>query len=261
MSPGLFRFGTDFGNAAADRTFFPRDDTTAEFLAQKARVLAVHPARNAQAPSEPGDLECLAAAEAWFRTTLVSEGQSEAATLPLERLGTGLVEDFAVLRAAPGAADRVLLLHACFPSGWRPEHVLGQSFAAIHAPIPGFSPTLSSASSLVEAMVTRGPYIRFVWTITADAELDHHPEQGGRAPWTEHVTRGYLRVERQVTVPLPAERAAVFLIRTYLYGFDELSQNERDTLAISLLRMPEQAQRYKRLEAAIPHALRLLGTR
>jgi hypothetical protein len=68
-----------------------------------------------------------------------------------------------------------------------------------------------------------------------------------------------LRVERQVTVPLATQRAAVFLIRTYLYGFDELTRNERDTLAISLLRMPEAAQKYKRIEQAIPHALRLLG--
>jgi hypothetical protein len=48
MQPGLFRFGTDFGNGDADQRFFPRDATLPHYLAEKARVLAAHPGSRAR---------------------------------------------------------------------------------------------------------------------------------------------------------------------------------------------------------------------
>jgi hypothetical protein len=111
---------------------------------------------------------------------------------------------------------------------------------------------------LVDALVTRGPYVRFVWTVTADAELDHHPEQGRRLAWSAATERGFLRVERQTTVPLPEVSGCVFLIRTYLYGFEELSSAKREVLAQALQRMPSELLRYKSLTTALPRALELL---
>lgn len=258
MQPGLFRFGTDFGNGAADQRFFPRDDTTARYLAEKARVLAAYPARDAQLVAGAEEQHSLDAAAAWLAQQLSEEGLSSAARAPLHELGRELVEDFAILRRDP-SGDRVLWLHACFPSGWRPEHVLGKSFAQIHAGIPGIEQVLAKSRSLVEAIGERGPYVRFVWTVTADDELDHHPEQGRRVPWSAGTTRGFLRVERQTTVPLPHARASIFLIRTYLYAFEELASEQRAVLHRALERMPPEILRYKRLEAAIPRALELLG--
>ena len=107
-------------------------------------------------------------------------------------------------------------------------------------------------------MVERGPYVRFVWTISADDELDHHPDQGRRSAWSARTPRGFLRVERQVTAPVPEQPASVFLIRTYLYGFDELSAEQRATLSLALAQMRPEIVRYKRLEAALPRALELL---
>jgi hypothetical protein len=115
------------------------------------------------------------------------------------------------------------------------------------------------SASLTSAMTERGPYVRFVWTISADLELDHHPEQGRRAVWSDRTPRGFLRVERQTTVPLRDSAASVFLIRTYLYGFDELAPDQCRTLSQALSLMPPEIARYKRLQVAIPRALQLLA--
>ncbi len=257
MQPGLFRFGTDFGNGAADQRFFPRDDAGARYLTEKARVLAAHPERNAHVAVDTDEQRSVDAAAAWLSQQLAAEGLGAAAAAPLGELGRELVEDFAILkRGADG--DRVLWLHACFPSGWRPEHVLGRSFAEIHAGIPGIEQVLAKSQNLVDAMSERGPYVRFVWTVTADDELDHHPSQGRRRAWSMQTQRGFLRVERQTTVPLPHVGTSVFLIRTYLYGFEELATEQRATLRAALERMPPEILRYKRLEAALPRALELL---
>lgn len=258
MQAGLTRFGTDFGNGDADQLFFPRDPTTSRYLAEKARVLGAYPARDSLSLSSLADQACVAAARAWFADTLLREGHAAAAARSRAELGRELVEDFAVLRRDATGADRVLWLHACFPSGWRPEQVIGRSFAQIHARIPAFDAVARKTASLVEALVRRGPYMRFVWTVSADDELDHHPEQGRRHAWSAATSRGVLRVERQTTVPLPDVAGCVFLIRTYLYGFDELVPEKRAILARALERMPSEIAAYKGLTAAVPRALELL---
>ena len=258
MQAGLARFGTDFGNGEADQRFFPRDATTPRYLAEKARVLNAEPTREAALIESPADEACVVAAQAWFSRTLRREGHAATAELARAALGRELVEDFAVLRRDETGADRVLWLHACFPSGWWPEHVIGHSFARIHARIPAFDAIARKTSSLVEALVTRGPYVRFVWTVTADDELDHHPAQGRRRAWAATTPRGFLRVERQTTVPLPTESGCVFLIRTYLYDFAELSSEKRQILAHALESMPPELAQYKSLTTALPRALELL---
>jgi hypothetical protein len=257
MQPGLFRFGNDFGNGSADQRFFPLDETAARYLAEKARVLAAYPDRNAASVRGEGDEQILAAAASWFDDALRAEGHP-AAGAPLRDIGRHLLEDFAVLQRGP-TGDRVLFVHACFPSGWRPEAVLGKSFGEIHAKIPGIEDVVAKTRSLVEAMVARGPYVRFVWTISADYELDHHPEQGKRVDWSARTERGFLRVERQVTVPLGTHSASVFLIRTYLYSFDDLTGEQRHVLRRALALMPPEIARYKGLEVAMSRALELLS--
>jgi hypothetical protein len=259
MQAGLSRFGTDFGNGEADRLFFPRDESSARLVVQKSRVLSAHPGRTACAAETQPERAALLAARRWLEQTLSREGHAVRGGVSLEELAPRIAEDFVVLHAPAGGVDRALFVHVCFPAGWRPEHILGKSFLQIHAPVPAFDGVVRAAASLTEGMVTRGPYVRFVWTISADDFLDHHPEQGGRAAWTAHTPRGFLRVERQVTVPLPKERAAIFIIRTYLYGFEELSALQRATLRRALELMPPEHRRYKRLEAAVPRASELLA--
>jgi hypothetical protein len=258
MQPGLQRFGTDFGNGEADQRFFPLDDDAPRYLAEKARVLDRYPQRSVGDLRGPADAAAIATAQGWLCSTLHAEGYGDFSALGLVELGPLLCDDFAVVRLEPDGADRLLWVHACFPGGWRPEHVVGKSFVQVHAAVPAFGAATTKAESLVSAMVSRGPYVRFVWTISADDALDHHPEQGQQIAWQAGTERGFLRVERQVTVPLPSASASVFLIRTYVYGFDELSPAERATLSSALAQMPADVARYKRLDSAIPRALELL---
>jgi len=259
MRSGLVRFGTDFGNGPVDRQFFPRDEQRARYLAGKASVLARHPLRDQSNVQEASDELALSAVADFMRTTLQHEwGQDAPRTLDLRLLGTELQEDFVVLRRAPSGADRVVHVHVCFPSGWRPEELVGRSFSEIHGAIPQIEEVVRSAEHFVSALVQRGPYVRFVWTVCADDALDHHPEHGGRASWSQRTGQAFLRVERQVSVPFPAHSASLFLIRTYLTAFSSLSKSERVALASALELMPPVIRAYKHLEEAVPRAIELL---
>ncbi len=259
MQPGLFRFGTDFGNGAADSCYFPHDGDHHRYTAEKARVLAEHPGRSAADVHGAADEEALEHARRFIVDTWRAEGNGDLSACSLAELGRHLSEDFVVLGRSGTEDDRALWVHACFPGGWRPEQVIGRSFSAIHRHVPAFEAVAKKSSVLVDAMLQRGPYVRFVWTISADDELDHHPDQGRRAAWSDDTPRGFLRVERQTTVPLPGAAASLFLIRTFLYGFEELGPERRATLAGALSLMPPDIVRYKRLDAAVPRALALLA--
>lgn len=259
MEPGLRPFGkTDFGNGAADRLFFPRDDDFRRYVAEKARVLASHPGRNACDVRGVDEEKVVAAATSWFSDTLRAEGYPEASGCLLTEMGHRIAEDFVVFSQQSNCAERAIVIHVCFPSGWHAERILGWNFLQIHAPVPAFDAISKKSASLVSSLIHRGPYVRFVWTVTADDELDHHPVDGHRLAWLPTTARAFLRVERQVTVPLTEVSGFIFLIRTYLYAFADLSAKQRSVLARALELMPPDIVRYKNLAGAIPRALELL---
>ena len=87
-------------------------------------------------------------------------------------------------------------------------------------------------------MVVPEHYDRKLAESEADDVLDHHPEEGVRTAWTPESRSGWLRVERQVTVPFPDVNAALFVIRTYLYPFESLACEEQRDLRSALRAMP-----------------------
>jgi hypothetical protein len=262
MRPRLQPFGTDFGNGEADRRYFQRDDLEAVYLAAKRGRPRERYRVAAGSPREDAAHDAVLA---WCGRTLASERPD----LRLELSGRfgdryaaisdAVQEDFVVqLRDADGR-DRAIAVYVCFPSSWRPERILGWSFQEIHAPVPDFADEAVAARSLVAAMVERGPYVRFVWTLVAHGMLDHHPDDGPGGRFEAGAREGWLRVERQVTVPFPGAQASLFLIRTYLYRFDELPDRERAILAEAIRRMPEASARYKGIEGRREHILGALA--
>ena len=257
MLPRLRPFGTDWGNGGRDRLFFQRDALAADYRAAKCRPTQ----SDVPSPCErlrlrvDNDDERRAhqSALAWAARTLEHEHPGslgrEASEDDLKsrwhELGLAVQEDLVLVQRGRDETDRVLAVQVCFPSNWRPETILGWDFRAIHAPVPDFADRADTARSLATAMIERGPYERFVWTLCADAELDHHPEWGARVPWSDGARRGWLRVERQVTVPLASQQAAIFLIRTYLTAFEQLEPPQRKTLLQAVERMPEAVRDYK----------------
>lgn len=263
MRAGLRPLGTDFGNGPLDRQCFLADEERERYLAAKARV---PPRRHGVRVSDPAHAAAHRAALAYAREALERELSLRLPILDdedapvLERwraVSDAVQEDLALLHRGGHDDGCGVAMLVSFPSGWRPERLLGASFASIHGPVPGFADEPRAARSMVRAMVERGPYVRFVWTLSADDLLDHHPDEGGRAP-LEAADRGFFRVERQVTVPFPDEGASLFLIRTLLLPFEALSRAERATLHDALLALPDEIARYKGLFTGRARMLELL---
>ena len=207
------------------------DDAVAEAV---VRELA---ARSAREWPELFELdEALACRLTGERVPLAAEG--------LDPLAMNLPYDLAIVRRE---ADRdwTAYLHVSAPSHWRPEEKIGRPFIATHAPIPHFERVNAAAEGLVEAMVSRGPWVRFVWGCETDAELDHHPDRAAPRPFTRKPF--VVRVERQVLLPLPEHGASIFLIgvayvdRATVLADESLWRPMRS----ALLGMSPQARAYK----------------
>ncbi len=245
MLPGLRHFGTDFGNGERDRMFYQRDDEAERYRLAKQTLAAE---RNFALDETDAQREAHAAVLAWMADTIRREhpGVVSKEGQTYESIALAVQEDFAVIQRLPGDADRTIAVSVASPSGWRPESIAGASFRQIHRPVPGFGDVDAANDSMLTSMIERGPYVRFVWTVTADDYLDHHPELGTRKAWSED-GEGWLRLERQVTVPFAAVGASLFLIRTYLYRFETLSEQQRRALATALEQMPADVAAYKGL--------------
>ena len=265
MEARLQRLGTDFGNGARDQQAFQLDREALRYRRAKGNVSMQRYGILDEGQAERKALEKILE---WMGDKLKDEHpgaqppktSGENLFAAYANLANFLQEDFAIVQQRPGdAGDRTIAVFVAFPSSWRPEAILGESFLQIHAPVPGFADLPLQADSMVASMVERGPYVRFVWTLTADDALDHHPEEGERRSWRA-ARSGWLRVERQVTVPFSSEASALFLIRTYLYPFASLQETERGILRRSLERMPREVANYKGLDdSARTVAQRLLA--
>ena len=266
MSAGLHRFGTDFGQGARDQQFFQLDSERGRYLAEKR---AAPLRRRVLVDGDAGAAEARGAALAWMRSTLALEAphvlveaaRDTGARDELDALARALPEDFCVLCAGVNDAGSTALIDVRFPSGWRPERLAGADFEHIHRPVPGFPGTARAAQSMVRTMVERGPFVRFVWTMCPEDRLDQHPEVRSSSRW-DGAHDVWLRVERQITVPLPAARSSLFLIRVYHYRWDELTTEQHAVLRTALAEVPEELRIYKslptipELDAALARAQR-----
>ena len=252
MAASLLRFGTDFGNGPVDEQYFQVDGQRERYLAGKRVAPA---ARRFVVGDDERAKRSRAEALDWMRQTLGAEHPSLLAEIdaddealdPFDAVARHVQEDFALLEAGEDDEGRTLVADVRFPSGWRPERLREASFRAIHEPVPDFPPDARAARGMVRAMVDRGPYVRFVWTVGADAALDQHPERGERLAQWDQAKEAFFRVERQVTVPLPRTRSSVFLIRVYVTPLADLSREERARLVRALQVMPERVRAYKSL--------------
>jgi hypothetical protein len=254
---GLVPFGTDLGGGAADQLYFQVDEQRPFYLAEKRRVSSArHRVLARDEPERLANERVLA----WVNETL---GREHPALFPaplpgLRAVAAEVQEDLVVMHRRADGGNAAIAVDVCFPSDWSPDRIAGTDFRFIHAPVPGFADSEAQASSMIAAMIDRGPYVRFVWTLKADDRLDHHPDGGPFRRWAE-AQQGYLRVERQVTVPFAEVGASLFLIRTYLYPFASLAAEQRASLAGAVEAMPHEAARYKGIAEAKHVIARLLA--
>lgn len=291
VAPALRPFGTPFGNGEADRHAFQLDN---EFPRYRANKLACRLERRGKhVATEELDPQAAAAVvgllmdrfitehPAWFQRNLTADGgcrlecvltgerlvfDSELRLLDtegevcyvdaLDALACQVQEDLAIVCRQPDGTDRLAAYHICAPSHWRPEEKYGRGFAAIHAPVPGIEAVNRVAGSMVDAMIHRGPFVRFVWGIDTDRRLNRHPEPPQRvaeADWasppfdTRSPAPVVFRVERQVTWGLPDVSAALFLIRPYLTEATSIRADpqQRQSLCSALRGMSLESRVYK----------------
>ena len=251
MSAGLSRFGTDFGQAERDQQFFQLDTERGRYLTEKR---AAPSTRRVLSDVDPNANHAREAALLWMRSTLQLESpqvlaeaaRDSGARDELDALARALQEDFCVMCAGAGFAGSAALIDVRFPSGWRPERLAGSDFRHIHAPVPGFPGSAKAAQSMVRTMIERGPFVRFVWTLAPEDRLDQHPDVRSRAGW-DAASAVWLRVERQITVPLTAAQSSLFLIRVHHYRWAELALEQQTTLRAAIGLLPEELRIYKNL--------------
>ena len=168
----------------------------------------------------------------------------------LDALACQVQEDLAFV-----ATERLAYLHLCHPNHWAGEDKLDAEFEELHGPVPGFVRIARQSERLVQAMVERGPFVRFAWGVATDARLNHHPEPP--PGWNGAAWRGrrfdpqggelFLRIERQVMVGLPQVSGFLFTIRTYLRDVCTLEPDARRRLAAAIASMDGATAAYKGL--------------
>lgn len=207
-------------------------------------------------PRTPPELAALAPAAADALTRL------PAATRALDALRLSIAEDLVVLlRDCRGDGGRAGYLCVAAPSGWDPGARGNASFAALHDPVPHAGPLRSAGAAIADAIVEKGPFVRWVWSLAADDAPSHHPRRhpaarlDGRDPASWH-----LRIERQTTLPLPGWNAAAFFIRVLHQPLPRavVPAGRRARLAAAVRSMDPALLAYKGLDGTAGTLLRWL---
>lgn len=171
----------------------------------------------------------------------------------LDALACLVAEDVAIVRREPpDGRDRLVWIHLNCPNHWSAAEKMGKDFLAVHQPVADFGNIAKAADRILDAMIHRGPFIRFAWGVATDTVLDHHPESpAGRALGNvtpEGALAGtWLRIERQTLRGFPSHDAALFTIRTYFLPVARVATDpdRRDLLRDAILSISPDALRYK----------------
>lgn len=153
-------------------------------------------------------------------------------------------DDLVVLRRTGPGFLAAELLAVAFPSGWPPRWRLGASLDDLHAPVADGDRLRRASPALSEALLTKGPYVQYVWGLDPSGRLDRDPS----APDVDTTPRPppdqwWLRVERQTSLPL-GDRA-LFTIRPYLTPLAALPADQRAVLASAVRSMSPASRVYK----------------
>jgi hypothetical protein len=250
MQPGLARLPTD----AAHLTPLAPDHP---LFAQKLAVVRAGQSRHTVAGFDA------APAIAAIRRQAVKQAIAGPlnAGVPLE---LAFEEDFALL---DGDSGTLPWLCVCAPSHWAPEDKLGQSLAAVHAPVADNARLQAASHPLVALATGGGHWEREVWGLSPSPRHDQHPRRHARTAWPcahdlDAFAAGcWLRTERQTFFPVGSgTRQAVFSIRVQLQPLVQAvdARAKAQRLHDSLASMSEAILAYKGLTAARPHLLQWL---
>jgi hypothetical protein len=182
----------------------------------------------------------------------------------LDFLGLNAQEDLAII-ARDERGDWLAATHVLLPQHWDPRDKLGRDFVAVHAPVAGSGPMNATAPRLVDAVITRGPFVRFAWGLSMSDRLDHHPaappDADRHADTRFDPEQAFLRVERQTLTGFPEADGALFTIRPLTTPLRQAVVTAEHARALSqaLRSMTPEQIRYKGLETILHDALSWLS--
>jgi dimethylamine monooxygenase subunit A len=134
------------------------------------------------------------------------------------------------------------------PSTWNPLEKIGLPLASIHKPVPNSDALQRASANLTRAVLERGPFERFVWTVQSSPQLGAHtartmPDDGG----------AYWRIERQTFVPMPELGRYWFVIRVHVAPLASVLNPDRARdLQRALGVIASSLTQHKRLGALLP---------
>ncbi len=143
-----------------------------------------------------------------------------------QQLTLAMQEDWVLI--SPGG--RFEAGSVCFPSGWVPSEKFNLSLAEIHGPVADGAALRKASEVLARAMLQKGPFQRYVWTLTRNHSLPRHPQHSEDLQ-AEHSQALYFRYERQTTLALPGSGRALFLIHVYVVPLETALMAEQMPLA------------------------------
>jgi hypothetical protein len=166
--------------------------------------------------------------------------------------------------ASPDAEQGLVALAASVvsPSGWDPGERIGQPLQAIHGPVADGERLRLASTALSRAMVDKGPFVRYIWTLAPDGAMARWPGAAASPPaGGGSLDDLWFRCERQVTLPLPRVGASLFLIRVFMAPLTEVAADaeRRARLVASLASMSDAVIAYKGLGALRERVLRAWG--
>lgn len=179
-------------------------------------------------------------------------------------LALSVQEDLVIMRNLTGDdnRDEAEALLVALPTNWDPAEKLGQSFREIHIPVGDHERLLRSAPRMMQAMIEKGPFVRYNWSLASvpalsqnQALLDdytHTLEDPAlaRLPTPQALLkRLYFRVERQTMLNFTEAGRALFAIRIYQHPLIEALESEAHarTLADALASMNREHLAYHAL--------------
>jgi Protein of unknown function (DUF3445) len=213
----------------------------------------------------------------WLMSTPLPDAslRQRAITMLAHTWALSMQEDFVLLRGVDGAASSAQEIEAeammvNFPSGWQPQDKLGGTLTQIHQPVADGQALRQASAQLSQALSQKGPFQRYVWTLSDTARLNRHPGglQAGTAREDTQLMQSpsalheiWFRCERQTSLALPQQRRVLFLIRVYVAPLAQAADSpfKRAALASALRSMSGEVLAYKNISKLREQVLNAWG--
>lgn len=246
------------GESVAD--YFTDTDPTGSVRAERARWLAEDPSKYAALlpEGEAALVETVELARSWGAEIDTSLSPFE----QLLELGRVWEPDFAWMHPSADGVHRLTGGVICFPSNWALHDKLGRPMFEIHDPVPGLNEALGrQIETFFKKQVPGADWRRENWSLSRDAELNHHPTRPfRRLDATVTAAEVWLRLEHQLLFKLPRSGSILFGIRMDVVPLAEVLADPTATqrFARLLATLHSASADYKAISTAQPALMALL---